>query len=119
MDNLKQDITIYHKNDKQWVKYNAIASVRNTYIKNRDNTGSKDVNSAIIRIFDIDNTDYEVTNGDVIVIEKVNDVIKSAPLTELRAIYGKNKVFSVDRVESNRYDDEDIAELNHIKIGAI
>lgn len=119
MDKLKEQITIYHKADNNWLRYNVKASVRNTFIRNKDNTGSSNVNSAIIRIFDIDNQDYEINNGDVIVISNVEDEVISAPLTELRKKYGKEKVLSVSNVEQFRFEDEDMFELNHIKIGAI
>lgn len=117
MEKLLQEITVYHKSNTGWVRYNLIASLRNTFIKNKDNTGSSNVNSALIRIFDVAgyNNTYFIENGDVIVDHSVNDTIIKAPLTELRAIYGKNSVFSVDTVEKFTFDDLD---LSHIKVGA-
>ena len=117
MDKLLQDITVYHKNGTEWARYNLVASLRNTFIKNKDNTGSSNVNSALIRIFDVDgyNNTYFIENGDVIVDRSVNDTVIKAPLTELRAIYGKDSVYSVDTVEKFIFDGLD---LSHIKIGA-
>lgn len=116
-EELLQDITIYHKSNDSWMRYNKRASLRNTFIKNRDNTGSSNVNSAIIRIFDVDgyNNTYYIENGDVIVDSSVDDDIVKAPLTELRTKYGKDSVYSVDAVEKFIFED---LELSHIKIGA-
>jgi hypothetical protein len=117
MDEFLQDITVYHKNGTEWARYNLVASLRNTFIKNKDNTGSSNVNSALIRIFDVNgyNNTYYIENGDVIVDRSVSDTVEKAPLTELRAIYGKNSVYSVDTVEKFIFDDLD---LSHIKVGA-
>lgn len=117
-ENLLQDITIYHKENNVWQRYNLRASLRNTFIRNRDNTGSSNVNVALIRIFDVDgfNKTYYVANGDVLVDKSVKDEIQSAPLTELREIYGKDSVYSINTVEKFIFDD---LELSHIKIGAI
>lgn len=117
-DNLLQDITIYHNNNNTWVRYNLKASVRNTFNKNRDNTGSNNVNRALIRIFDVKGykSKYNIQDGDVIVSKSVNDNISSAPLTVLRANYGRDNVYSVNSVEKFVFDD---LELSHIKIGAI
>jgi len=115
MDKLLQEITVYHKTNSGWDRYNLLASLRNTFIKNKDSTGSSNVNSALIRIFDVDgyNNTYYIDNGDVIVNSSVDDEIEKAPLTELRAIYGKNSVYSVDTVERFIFDDLD---LSHIKV---
>lgn len=117
-ENLLQDITIYHNSKPNWVKYNIKASLRNTFIRNRDNTGSSNVNKALIRIFDVkgfENT-YNVQDGDVIVSKKISDNITTSPLTILRTKYGKDNVYSVNSVEKFVFDD---LELSHIKIGAI
>ena len=115
MNKLLQEITVYHKSSTGWVRYNLIASLRNTFIKNKDNTGSSNVNSALIRIFDVDgyNSTYFIENGDVIVDHSVYDEIVKAPLTELRAIYGKGSVYTVDTVEKFIFDGLD---LSHIKV---
>ena len=86
--------------------------------KNRDNTGSNNVNRALIRIFDVKGykSTYNIQDGDVIVSKNVNDNISSEPLTVLRANYGKENVYSVNSVEKFVFDD---LELSHIKIGAI
>lgn len=117
-DNLLQDITIYHHHNNTWVRYNLKASVRNTFNKNRDNTGSNNVNRALIRIFDVKGykSKYNIQDGDVIVDKNVYDIIGTSPLTILRANYGKDSVYSVNSVEKFVFDD---LELSHIKIGAI
>ena len=52
MDDLLQDITIYHKDGTQYVRYNKIASVRNTSYLNRNKTGTQTTDNALIRVFD-------------------------------------------------------------------
>lgn len=54
-DSLLQDITIYHKENNSFARYNKRASVRNTAYRNRNNTGVSNTDNALIRIFDIDN----------------------------------------------------------------
>ena len=49
MDDLLQDITIYHKEDTQYVRYNKIASVRNTSYLNRNKTGVQTTDNAIFK----------------------------------------------------------------------
>lgn len=121
MNELLQEITIYHKQDNSWVKYHVNdASVRNVYSINHNNTGVDSVDSATIRIFDVDgykNT-YFVENGDVIVDLLVEDDIVSAPITELRKKYGKESVYQVTSVAKYIFKDDSIKDLQHIKIGA-
>lgn len=122
MEELLQDITIYHKNNKSWDRYNlSDVSVRNTSIRNRDTTGVSNVNSATIRIFDVDGykSTYFVEKGDVIVSLNVEDSIINAPLTELRVKYGKDNVYEVTSVDKFIFKDQSIKDLQHIKIGAI
>lgn len=119
MKDLFQDITIYHKIDNSWVRYNLIASVRNTSYLNRNKTGVNTSDNALIRVFDVDgyNNTWRVEKGDVVLdIKSEHDIIK-APLTELREKYGKSSVYEVSSVEKFIFQDEDIKELNHIKIG--
>ncbi|MEI3508691.1 MAG: DUF6751 family protein [Bacilli bacterium] len=122
MKELLQDITIYHKNNQSWDRYNlSKVSVRNTSIRNRDTTGVTDVNNATIRIFDIDgyNNIYFVNKDDVIVTLKVDDEIKLAPLTELKSKYGKDNVYQVSSIDKFIFKDSDLKDLQHIKLGAI
>lgn len=122
MKELLQNITIFHKNGKKWDKYLIKnASVRNTSIRNRDNTGVSNVNSATIRIFDVDGykDTYFVEKGDVIVTLEVNDEVQTAPLTELKAKYGNDNVYQVTSVDKFIFEDSSIKDLQHIKLGAI
>lgn len=120
-EELLQDITIYHKENNGWIRYNITkASVRNTSVRNRTNTGVSDVDNALIRIFDVDGygKTYFVTKGDVIVSLLVQDDVKSAPITELRKKYGEENVYQVNSVDKFIFKDQEIKELQHIKIGA-
>lgn len=117
-----QKITIYHKNDKQWDRYVKDASYRNTSILNRNKNGSNLTDNALIRIFDVEtyNSKWFVEKGDVIVNKEVDDMIEgNIPLTQLTKQYGADNVHKVNSVDKFIFDDEDIEELNHIKVGAI
>lgn len=118
MDGLLQEITIYHK-ENGWVRYNITASVRNTSYLNRNNTGVNSTDNALIRVFNVEgyNNTWKCEKGDIIVLKSVSDGITSAPLTELRQKYGKSLVVEVSSVESFIFKDEDLKEINHIKIG--
>ena len=118
-DNLLQDITIYHKGNNSFTRYNKRASVRNTAYRNRNNTGVSNTDSALIRVFDAEgygNT-WFCSKGDVIVSLNIEDTIIQAPLSELQKKYGKEYVYEVSSIDIFKYDDNDISELNHIKIG--
>lgn len=119
MKDLLQKITIYHKENNEWVRYNIEASVRNVSYRNRSKTGVTTSDNALIRIFDIDgyNTTWKCMKGDVIVAIDTTQEIISAPLTELRTTFGKENVFEVQSAELFIFNDEDLKELNHIKIG--
>lgn len=121
MDKLLKNITIYHKENNNWEKYIVKASVRSTVYLNRDDrgTGIQTTDNALIRIFDVEgyNLTYKIQKGDVIYSGVSNYEIDKAPLTELRNLYGKEKVFEVSSIEEFIFDDEDIKEINHIKIG--
>jgi hypothetical protein len=119
MNKLLQDITIYHKKDNNWIRYNLVASVRNTSYFNRNRTGTNTSDNALIRIFDVEGYKniWNCEKGDIIYSGKSEYDIVKAPLTELREKYGKSDVFEVSSVEKFIFDDEDIQELNHIKIG--
>lgn len=114
-----QDITIYHKNSDKWDRYVKKASYRNTSILNHNRNGSDSNDTALIRIFDIDNynSKWFVEKGDVIVNKEVYDEIeKDAPLTQLSKKYGEDNVHKVTSIDKFIFDDEDLP--NHIKIGA-
>ena len=76
--------------------------------------------NALIRIFDVSgyNKTYKIEKGDVIYSGVSNLQIEKAPITELRNAYGKEDVYEITSVEKFIFKDEDIKELNHIKIGA-
>lgn len=116
-----QKITIYHKNGDKWDRYVKEASYRNTSILNRNKNGSNSTDKVLIRIFDIKGYDIEwfAEENDVIVNREVKDRVDSTPLTNLSKKYGKNNVHKVVSVDRFIFKDEDIDELEHVKIGAI
>lgn len=116
-----QKITIYHKEeDLSYSKFVVIASVRHTYTLNHNKTGNSSVDSVLIRIFDIDNTDYSVKKGDIIVEKEVDDKIEgTTPQTQLSKKYGQDCVFKVNTAEYFSFSDEDLKEENHTKVGCI
>jgi hypothetical protein len=120
-EKLLEDITIYHKIQNGWDRYPVKASVRDTSIRNRTNTGKSDNDTVLIRIFDVDGygSSYTIAKDDVIVRGNVDNQIVSAPLTELRAVYGKENVYLVRSIDKYIFDDVITKELQHIKIGAI
>lgn len=122
MEDVLQSITIYHKNGNKYERYNIndVSSVRNTSIQNRTKTGISNVDSALIRIFDIDgyNNTFFVEKNDVVVAKEVKDTIELVPLTELKKKYGDNMVYQVTSIDIFRFKDESIKGLQHIKIGA-
>lgn len=120
-DELLQAITLYHKETNgAYTKYNLKASVRNTSYYNRNTAGTDKTDNALIRIFDVEgyNNTYFIKEGDVIYSGETEYNIIKAPLTELRNLYGKEKVYEVSSIAEHIYDDPDIKPLNHIKIGA-
>jgi peptidyl-tRNA hydrolase len=118
MDFPKQEITLYHrdKTKKQYKRYNLIASVRDTSILNRNNTGVSSTDKVLIRVFESDNKEYEVEKEDLIVNKSVNDEISySSGLTELREAYGESNTYKITSIDRHIYGEE----LDHIKIGAV
>ena len=115
---LLQDITIYHKENNSYQRYNLIASVRNTSILNRNNVGLDTTDNGIIRVFDTIgyNSTWKCEKGDVIVPKKISDEV-TAPLTELRKKYGKQFVYEASSIDIFDFNDSRVKELNHIKIG--
>lgn len=117
-----QKITIYHKNNKQWDRYVINASYRNTSILNHNRNGYNSFENALVRIFDIKgyNLEWFVKKEDVIVNKEVEDVIEgNTPITQLSNRYGKDNVHKVNSISENVFNDKDIEELNHIKLGCI
>lgn len=118
-----QKITIYHKNNEnKWDRYIKEASYRDTSILNRNKNGSSSTDNVLIRIFDVEtyNSKWFVGKEDVVVNKEVSDVIDgNTPITQLSKKYGKDNVHKVTSIDKFIFDDEDIKELNHIKIGAI
>lgn len=120
IDELLQDITIYHKEENKYIRYPKLASLRNTSYLNRNKTGLQTTDNALIRIFDTKgyNNTWKCEKGDIIVSKKVKDDIEKAPLTELQKKYGKDYVYEVSSIDIFDFKDNDLLELNHIKIGA-
>lgn len=117
-----QKITIYHKNGKQWDRYVKEASYRNTFVVSHNRNGSNSSDNALIRIFDVDgyNLTWFVSKDDVIVNKEVKDVIEgNTPITQLSNRYGKDNVHKVTSIDKFIFNDEDVNELNHIKLGCV
>lgn len=119
-DDLLQDITIFHKEESKYVRYNKKASVRNTSYLNRNKTGVQTTDNALIRVFDASGYDdtWKCQKGDVIVALNVSGKIQNAPLTEMRKKYGKDNVYEVSSIDKFIFENIDTKPLNHIKIGA-
>lgn len=121
MEELLQEITIYHKNGNSWDRYNLDnVSFRNTSIRNKNITGVTNVDNVLIRIFDVDgyNNTYFISKGDIIVNGNVSDTITSAPLTEMRKKYGEENSYLVTSIDVFKFKDKDLKEIQHVKVGA-
>lgn len=118
-----QKITIYHKNNEnKWDIYVIEASYRDTSIINHNRNGSNSSDNVLIRIFDVKeyNSKWFVGKDDIIVNQEVTDVIEgNTPLTQLSKKYGKDNVHKVTSIDKFLFNDEDLKELNHIKLGCI
>lgn len=117
-----QKITIYHKNGKQWDRYVKEASYRNTSILNRNKNGSNSTDNALIRVFDVEgyNLTWFAEKDDVIVNKEVQDVIEgNTPITQLSNKHGKDSVHKVISIDKFIFEDKDVKELNHIKLGCV
>ncbi len=117
-----QKVTIYHKNGKQWDRYVKEASYRNTSVVNHNRNGSSSTENALIRVFDVKgyNLTWFVQKDDIIVNEEVEDIIENnTPITQLSNQYGKDNVHKVTSIDKFIFEDEDIEQLNHIKLGCI
>ena len=120
-DGVLQEITLYHKTNNGIVRYPLIASYRGTSILNRNNTGVNTTDSVLIRIFYANNEEFEIAKDDVIVNKLVSNTFldNTIPLTELQRIHGKDNVFKVRSIDVFKFDDSDLQELNHVKVGLI
>lgn len=139
-----QKITIYHKNNqKQYERYVKEASFRNTSMLNHEKYGFSSSDKAIIRIFDVEDyiknqftedtspilncplnqflgKTWKISKGDVIVNGAVLDEITSnTPTTVLSEKYGKDNIFKVNSINVLIFNDSDMKELNHVKLGCI
>ena len=118
-----QKITIYHKNNEnKWDRYLIEASYRDTSIINHNKNGSSSTDNVLIRIFNVKeyNSKWFVGKDDIIVNQEVYDVIEGdTPLIQLSKKYGKDNVHKVTSIDKFLFDDEDLEELNHIKLGCI
>lgn len=116
-----REITIYHKNKDNWDRYVIEASYRNTSVINRNKTGTKTSDNTLIRIFNLEgyNSEWFVENEDIIVNKAVNDYVDKAPMTILSEKYGKDNVHKVVSIDKFIFNDEDIGELEHLKIGCV
>lgn len=118
-----QKITIYHKNkENKWEIHVIEASCRDTSITNHNRNGSNSTDNVLIRIFDVKeyNSKWFVGKDDIIVNKEVADVIEgNTPLTQLSKKYGKDNVHKVTSIDKFLFDDEDLKEVNHIKLGCI
>lgn len=118
-----QKITIYHKNNEnKWDRYVIEASYRDTSIINHNRNGSSSSDNVLIRIFNVKeyNSKCFVGKDDIIVNQEVYDVIEgNTPLTQLSKKYGKDNVHKVTSIDKFLFDDEDLEELSHIKLGCI
>ena len=118
-----QKITIYHKNNQnKWERYVIEASYRDTSITNHNRNGSNSTDNVLIRIFDVKeyNSTWFVGKDDIIVNQEVTDSIEgNTPLTQLSKKYGKDNVHKVTSIDKFLFDDEDLKEVNHIKLGCI
>lgn len=115
-------ITIYHKNNDRYERYVKEASYRNTSIVNHNKNGSNSVDNALIRIFDLEgyNKSWFISKEDIIVNIEVKDEIEgTSPITQLSSKYGRDNVHKVTSIDKFIFDDEDIEELEHIKVGCI
>ncbi len=113
-----QKITIYHKENNRYIRYIKDASYRNTSILNRTNTGTSNIDNALIRIFDIKELGetWNVTKEDIIVNKEVTDEVEgTTPLTQLTKKYGKENVHKVTSIDKFIFGKQ----LDHIKIGAV
>lgn len=117
----KQKITIYHKTESRYNRFVIDASFRQTSILNHNRNGSNSVDTVLIRTFDVKgyNSKWFVAKGDIIVDMEVSDDIEgTTPYTQLLKKYGEDNVFKVTSIDKFIFKDEDLIELNHIKIGA-
>lgn len=114
-----KNITIYHKNKENYERYEVEASIREISILNHNKNGVNSTENVIIRIFDTKgyNSKWKVEKGDVIVNMVVEDEVESAPYSELKKKYGVENVYTVKEINKMNFDDPELEELTHIKLG--
>lgn len=112
-----ENATLYHRDGDDFVIYPLIISIRDSKTFTRTQTNQDMTNSILIRIFDKDNPNYEISKNDIIIKGSANAEINGStnPITNLRDIYGKENVFSVNFIKYNRFD----TELDHIRVEMI
>lgn len=112
-------ITIYHKNKENYERYEVEASIREISILNHNKNGTNSTENVIIRIFDTKgyNSKWKVEKDDVIVNMVVEDEVESAPYSELKKKYGVENVYTVKEINKMNFDDPELEELTHIKLG--
>lgn len=112
-------ITIYHKNKENYERYEVEASIREISILNHNKNGTNSTENVIIRIFNTKgyNSKWKVEKDDVIVNMVVEDEVESAPYSELKKKYGVENVYTVKEINKMNFDDPELEELTHIKLG--
>ncbi len=106
----EQDITIYHKVDKNYVKTALKGTFRNTSIRNRTQSGINTTDKGLVRVFE----NIEVASEDIVVNKLVEDT-ENISLTSLKEKYGIHNVFLVKSVDYFMVG----TKLDHVKIGLI
>lgn len=141
-----KNITIYHKDEKGvYKRYNKTASIRHTSMLSKDKYGFTGNENAIIRVFDvkgynnsihIKNTSsvlncplnsflgetWKIKKGDFVVNGQIHDDLNNSnivPFTYLQGKYGKENIFKITTINVLIYQDEELEELNHVKLGCI
>lgn len=108
-------ITVYSGNS--YDKYKVNATIRKESKLIRNNSGIEEVEHIVLRIFNTKSfkKTWNVKQGDVIVLQNVDDIITNNPLTNLQKKYGKENVCKAKEITENIYN----TSLDHIKIIAI
>ena len=114
-------ITIYHNSGNNvWTPYVLEASFRNTAYLNHTRNGLNSTENTLVRVFDVNNYNktWFAEKGDVIV-NGVADNQVTNPLTELKKIYGTDNVYKITTIDKFIFEENELKELNHIKLGAV
>lgn len=116
-----KNITIYHNSGNNvWTPYVLEASFRNTAYLNHTRNGLNSTENTLVRVFDVNNYNktWFAEKGDVIV-NGVADNEVTNPLTELKKIYGTDNVYKITTIDKFIFEENELKELNHIKLGAV